>query len=457
MKHFLILFFLSFAFIFVNGQNNKPVKVELIYKNNSWQLIRDGNPYFIKGAGGSSYIDRLKNYGGNSIRTWSLDNAQEVLDEAQKNGITVMLGLWVQCERHGFDYDDEVAVKHQLEAFTESVKKFKDHPALLLWGVGNEMDLQYTNPKVYDAVEDIIKMIHKLDPNHPAATVTAGFHQEVMNEILKRVPDLDIYGVNTYGDLPNTPEKIEKSGWKGPFIVSEFGPTGQWECPKTEWNQPIEETSKEKAKVYMERYQKGILNHLDKCLGSYVFLWGFKQETTSTWYGLFSKTGKESEVLDGMRYLWNGNWPVNRAPSLDSVFLDNKKPIQNIYLKYGEKYKAQVFASDPDHDKLKIEWSIYEESTDRKTGGDVEADPTKINGCIKKVSENEILINPPRKEGGYRLFVEVYDDFNHVAYANIPFSVKPLDSTSKQAEKIKLKNYNFDSLNENNDVLKWGK
>jgi hypothetical protein len=62
-------------------------------------------------------MEELKAAGGNTIRTWGLENAQEILDEAQRNGVMVMMGLWVQHERHGFDYNDEVAIKKQLETF----------------------------------------------------------------------------------------------------------------------------------------------------------------------------------------------------------------------------------------------------------------------------------------------------------------------------------------------------
>ena len=46
----------------------------------------------------------LHSIGGNSIRTWSTENAQEILkDEAHgKYGISVCLGLWVGHGRHGF-------------------------------------------------------------------------------------------------------------------------------------------------------------------------------------------------------------------------------------------------------------------------------------------------------------------------------------------------------------------
>ena len=42
---------------------------------------KDGQPYYIKGAGGDvDKIEQLAAYGGNSIRTWGTGGAQEVLD-----------------------------------------------------------------------------------------------------------------------------------------------------------------------------------------------------------------------------------------------------------------------------------------------------------------------------------------------------------------------------------------
>ncbi|HEY0054758.1 MAG TPA: glycoside hydrolase family 2 TIM barrel-domain containing protein [Pedobacter sp.] len=134
-----------------------PVKVEIKKMDNYYQLLRDGKPYFVKGAGGHSYVSRLAAYGGNSIRTWNTKNAQTILDSAQKNGITVMMGLSMALERHNFDYNDVEAVKKQLERVKAEVIKYKDHPALLTWGIGNELNLHYKNPKVWDAVNEVAK------------------------------------------------------------------------------------------------------------------------------------------------------------------------------------------------------------------------------------------------------------------------------------------------------------
>ena len=153
------------------SDKNKAVKVELKYEDGVYRLYREGKPYYIKGAGIEfGDIANLASHGANSMRTWRTDSAQKELDLAYENGLTVMMGLEVGRERHGFDYDDTAMVRQQFEFIKGEVLKYKDHPALLAWGIGNELNLWYKNKKVWDAVNDIARMIHEVDGNHPATT-----------------------------------------------------------------------------------------------------------------------------------------------------------------------------------------------------------------------------------------------------------------------------------------------
>ncbi|MBD0365051.1 MAG: hypothetical protein ICV53_02975 [Flavisolibacter sp.] len=393
-------------------------------KDNNYQLMRGGQPYFIKGAGGSSFLGRLAAYGGNSIRTWSSRDGQKILDSAYKNGLTVLMGLDVARERHGFNYDDTVAVQQQLDRLRLEVLKYKDHPALLAWGIGNELNLLYKNPKVWDAVNDISKMIHQLDPNHPTSTMLAGVNKDLVDQIKMRCPDLDILSVNTYGGLPGLPKAIRQAGWGGPYMVTEWGPTDHWEGLLTAWNRPIEETSSEKAAVYKSRYEYAVERDKELCLGSYVFLWGQKQERTPTWYGLFTERGEETEVTDVMHFLWTGRWPDNMAPHIYSFQLDGKKASENIYLKGGKQYNASAVAFDPNNDKLSYQWELLPEPTQVSEGGDREERPKAIENVFTNSKNNTITLTAPEKNGAYRLFVYIADGKNKVATANIPFYVK---------------------------------
>jgi hypothetical protein len=408
-----------------NTTDTKPVKVEIRKVDSSFQLLRGGKRLFVKGAGGSMYPQRIAAYGGNSIRTWGSNNGQQVLDTAQKYGLTVLMGLDVARERHGFDYNDTAAAKKQLETLRGEILKYRNHPALLAWGIGNELNLQYKNPKVWDAVNDISKMIHQLDPNHPVCTVLAGVNKDLVDNIKERCPDLDFLSINTYGGLAMLPKAVTAAGWESAYMVTEWGPTGHWEGLSTEWKAPIEETSSEKAAVYKSRYEASIEKDRDKCLGSYVFLWGQKQERTPTWYGLFTEKGEESEVMDVMQFLWSGTWPENKAPHFYSLQIDGKKAVNNIYVKPGKSYPVLAVAADADNNKLSYRWEVLPEPIQVGEGGDFEARPKPVKNAISAIANNgKATLKVPGKEGAYRLFVYVTDGYNNIATANLPFYVK---------------------------------
>ncbi len=401
-----------------------PVKVVVREANGRYELLRDGKPYFVKGAGGSQYPERIAAYGGNSIRTWDTREAGPLLKTAQANHLTVMLGLDVARERHGFDYDNAAAVAQQLQSMRAEVVKYKDDPALLVWAIGNELNLSYKNPRVWDAVNGIARMIHEVDPNHPATTVLAGVSAREVAFIKERCPDLDLLSVNTYAGLSTIPQEVKASGWTGAYLVGEWGPTGHWECPQTPWKAPVEETSSQKAAVYRARYEASVPQDAAHCLGSYVFFWGQKQERTPTWYGLFTEDGQESEVIDVMQYLWTGGWPANRAPHLESFLLDGRPSTAGIYLKPGASCPVAARVSDPDRDPLTYRWELLPETTDLSVGGDRESRPQALPG-VQPGTAGQATLHVPDKPGAYRLFLYASDGHNNVATANTPFYVQP--------------------------------
>jgi hypothetical protein len=399
-----------------------PVKVTVRQANGRYKLLRGGQPYFVKGAGGSQYPERIAAYGGNSIRTWGTNDAPRVLAAANKNHLTVMLGLDVARERHGFDYNDAAAVAAQLQKIRAEVLKYKDDPAVLLWGIGNELNLDYTNPKVWDAVNDIARMIHEVDPSHPTSTVLAGAGKKEIEYVKTRCPAVDILSINTYAGLATLPQQVQEAGWTGPYLVAEWGPTGHWEGPQTPWKASVEETSSQKAAVYKSRYEASVLK--DKaCLGSYVFLWGQKQERTPTWYGLFTEAGEETEVMDVLQYEWSGRYPANRAPHIAALSLTGKTATEAVMLKPGQPTSAQAAVADPDGDQLTYQWEMLPESTDLKQGGDRENRPQAI-GNISANNTGVALFAAPRTPGAYRLFVYAHDGHGNVATGNIPFLVQ---------------------------------
>jgi Glycosyl hydrolases family 2, TIM barrel domain len=419
---------------------------------NGFELMRNGKPYYVKGVGGQVNFDEMVAVGANSFRTWGIEGADELLEEAQKRNLTVMFGMWMQHERHGFDYSNADKVKQQVDHFKSVVDKYKNSPAILMWGIGNELDLDYSNPACWDAVQEIAKYIHEVDPNHPTSTVTAGLDSLEVAHIKKRCPDIDIYCVNTYGDIGNVPTNIQKFGWNGPYMITEWGPNGHWESPTTSWGVSIEQSSTEKYKVYSERYTKYLEPNKNYCLGSYAFLWGAKQEYTETWYGLFSKENLPTEPVDAIQQAFTGMAIANPSPTIINFNINNKIATDNITIKAEEKNEAIINVKlDAKNTKnAKYVWRIMQESTDKKSGGDAEEEAVEIGGLIHKKFgvQNAISFDAPKNEGNYRLFVSVIHN-NKIAYSNIPFKVLPRNPNDKQVKFVQFQFKDMNSFEQN--------
>ena len=250
----------------------------------------------------------------------------------------------------------------------------------------------------------------------------AGISKNEVDLIKERCSDIDILSIQMYGDLPNLPKLVKEFGWEGAYMVTEWGATGHWEVPQTTWGAPIEENSSIKAANYLKRYQGGIEADSLQCIGSYVFLWGQKQERTPTWYGVFLEDGKETESIDVMHKIWNGKWPENRTPQIKSFTIENKTAYENVILEENSKTSAKVIISDFENDQISYTWEILPESTDLGDGGDFEKRPKTLENLILNENNGELTFKTPTS-GSYRLFIYADDGHGHAATSNIPFKV----------------------------------
>ena len=403
-----------------------PIAVEVVQHQGGFRLLRGGQPYVVKGAGvvGMDF-KTLAQRGGNSVRTWGIESAGRDLDEAARHGLTVALGLPVASERFGMDYGDEDQVAAQRQRVREAVERYREHPALLAWIVGNELNHGMKDPRVYDEVNELSKMIHALDPNHPTTTtITAGL--EPLAVVKRRAPDLDFISIQLYGALPLMPRYANEWLAEQPFMVTEWGPLGHWEAQHTAWGAPVEMDSSEKARRYRDDYRQFIEPEIagpdggGQCLGSYVFLWGQKQERTPTWYSLFSPAGASTAAVDAMQLAWSGQLPANQAPVVAAMQLDGQDGHADITLTAGQVYRAELTVHDPEGDALTYRWQLKPESTATQEGGDYEAPIESIPERIDNPYSAAPSLRAP-KPGTYRLFAYAFDGKGHMAHANIPF------------------------------------
>ncbi|HCE00672.1 MAG TPA: hypothetical protein DER07_06485 [Armatimonadetes bacterium] len=395
-------------------QASGPIPVRLAGGPGDWSLERGGKAYFVRGIGGSFSLSLARAHGANSVRTWGSDNQLALLDQAHRMGMTVTVGIWLGHREHGFDYANRDQVAEQLKRVEQDVRKYKDHPALLMWGLGNEMENGSDPELVWKAVGEIARTVKRLDPNHPTMTVVAEIDDAKIAAIRKYAPDIDVLGVNSYGGILSLPARLAKAGWTKPYVVTEFGPMGPWESPKTSYGAPIEPNSTEKGKRYADGYLEAVAEPKGRCLGSYAFLWGHKPEGTATWFGMVLPTGELLEAVDAMTVCWTGKPPANRAPQI----LDAECDVSGKELAGGAPVSAKVTVRDPENDRLAYRWFVLPDRPDAKFDEPVPTEAEEADGP-------SVRLTAPRDPGRYRLYVVVRDGKGKAATANWPFAVRP--------------------------------
>ncbi|MEP4532114.1 MAG: DUF4434 domain-containing protein [Cyclobacteriaceae bacterium] len=413
--------------------NLGPEKVQVSKASGVWRMYKDGEPFFIKGVAASGFFYTPGDYGANTIRLYGInDTTMTILDKAHENGLSVGFGVWMQQPEYGFDYTDEVAVQEQLEVIREQVREYKDHPALLFWFLGNELDGHYDEndqrQAMWEAVNDVSKMIHEVDGEHPTSIAIVNSSVEKLLDMKRWAPDLDMFSSNAkYPQTGLVQAHLQEAEWDIAWIMSEYGnralPHGFPESPLLEWGALVEPTSTEKAEVFSGIMNDDILpNAALGCVGSFAFLWGDKatHQTGSrrNWHSFFTTTGETFGIVDELQYGWTGIFPTNRAPVIEDrtkMTLDGKEAFDAIKLNFGSAYTAVVDAYDTD--PLTYEWVVVAE--DAEEGNQ----PPGLSDWVETDNGSSAVIRC-KSRGAYRLYVFVKDNNGKAANAVIPFLVE---------------------------------
>ncbi len=386
-------------------------------------IIVDGKVFQARGASGQTRLAELKALGANVVRTYG-EEGPAVLAEAEKLGLKVIFGFWLEHPRRGFDYADRAVAERQLAVLRDVVRKYKDSPALLAWGLGNEVESELQDDsRVWPAIGEAARLVKSLDPNHPRMAVIAEAGNGKIAKIMKAAPDIDILGVNSYGGaLLDLPERVRAQGWRGPVIVTELGAEGQWQAGVKPWGAAVELTSTAKA-ARLRQYLHGLT---PKTAGQILFYWGQKQEVTPTWHSLFLPSGELIEAADVMAEFWGGkgaNKPLNRAPRIVTLAFDSGEDTFAV----GRPFTARVSGLDPDRDALRVDWQVMAESRDLGKAGDAESVPPTFPNAIRsrKGGQGDWTVEiAGLTPGAYRLFIILRDGKGAAATGNLPFLIR---------------------------------
>lgn len=202
---------------------------------------------------------------------------QPVLDSAYANGIKVIMTI------------DEDGNYNQSRA-QAVVMAYKDHPAILMWAIGNEWNINLfhgsfaTVMAAAQATESLAQQVHSWDPNHPVASIYGDISivgqspdtSQIVNTI---APSVDVWGLNIYRGPAFYNLFDEWAAITGkPMFFSEFGidsyhTTQYYPDPIDGYLDEAEQASWLHTLWTDLLPERSVINPARVCLGGTVFAW----------------------------------------------------------------------------------------------------------------------------------------------------------------------------------------
>ncbi|MEU0671069.1 discoidin domain-containing protein [Streptomyces lavendulocolor] len=384
----------------------------------NWQLTVGGRPYTVKGltwgpsvADGPRHLPGLRSMGVNTIRTWGTDGSTEpLLDSAAANGIRVINGFWLQpgggpgsggC----VDYVTDTAYKNaMLTEFATWVEAYKSHPGTLMWNVGNESVLGLQNcyggtqleaqRNAYTTfVNDVAKKIHSIDPDHPVTSTDAW--TGAWPYYRRNAPDLDLYAMNSYGDICGVRTAWQQGGYTKPYIITEGGPAGEWEVPDDANGIPDEPTDVQKRDGYTRAWDC-VTGHAGVALGATLFHYGTEHDFGGIWFNILSGGLKRLSYY-AVKQAYAGSTAGDNTPPVISdmtVAPASAAPA-------GGEFTVRADVRDPDGDPLNYKIFL--------SGNYANGDKGLVEAEWRVTGDGTFAVRAPEKLGVWKVYIEATD------------------------------------------------
>ncbi|GAB4157095.1 MAG: hypothetical protein Tsb0033_08480 [Winogradskyella sp.] len=398
--------------------------------DSTWTMEVNGKSFDIKGAtfgyhddvaNYDTYFKDLKSLGVNTIRTWGTDgNTPALLDAAERHDIKVMLGIWLRHGRPGMEDDDSFdyltdtkGMEAMYNAAVETVNTYRDHPALLSWGVGNEVYLNMATDEEKLAyskfLERVCSNIKKLDANHPITSVEAWTFGLDWWE--KYVPSIDIYGLNSYGPgVGLLQDELDKSQIDKPYIVTEFGVIGEWDVPADKNGVKIEPSDKQKYDAIVKGYANWIKDK-PSCLGVYVFHYSSGTDFGGVWLMTHFK-GLFRPQYWAIREAFTGQTPDNQVPVIKTFSLPDAEYNSETWI------PVSLDVSDVENEALDISFYYNQREGSRRRRNQILS--LNFRGNLEQGFEIQL----PQEQGVIKAYAFAKDTYGNLGIASTSIKVK---------------------------------
>jgi beta-galactosidase len=259
-------------------------------------------------------LEKLKAMGCNSIRTSHNPYSPEFMDMCDEYGFLVMNEIfdeWKEPKRQTPDFGYRIYFDEWAERdVTDFVRRDKNHPSVILWSAGNEIDDQVV-PAGVETLRKLVEIFHREDPTRLVTVCCNLIGSQPRGASPEFLAQADVVGYNYVNGKPGRTESYyshdKQLHPQRRFVGSEDGSLGG---PRGEYGWLFSRVIKEVPGGHDDPLMKNIRNNHD--------LW---HEFEQMW-----KFVKTYDYVAG-NYMWTGidylgecQWPqkTNTAGIIDS-------------------------------------------------------------------------------------------------------------------------------------------
>ncbi|MEM9822879.1 MAG: hypothetical protein AAF985_17500, partial [Bacteroidota bacterium] len=252
-------------------------------------------------------------------------------------------------------------------------------------------------------LESICQQIKQLDQQHPITSVEAWTFG--LDWWQKYVPSIDIYGLNSYGPgAGHLANELKKKNIDKPYILTEFGVTGEWDIQEQHHGIKTEPSDQQKYDAIVKGYQEWILPKA-ACLGVYVFHYADGNDFGAAWlHSHFA--GMTRPQYWAIRTAYTGQQPLNHVPQIQHFDLPKEVQQSDAWV------PVTLKTMDIENEVLECSFHYNQRTGSRKRRNRIL--PLQHRGNLAEGFEIQL----PREDGPIKVYVLVKDTYRNVGIAS---------------------------------------
>jgi hypothetical protein len=222
-----------YNFVFFLNRNEMVEDEKRISSGFKTFTVKDGKfylnekPYWLRGANqtampiapnDSALAAKFTRWmhGGNMevTRTHTVPYTETWMDAADKYGVGISYeGTWTWLMLGDTPIPDSALLKIWKDEWLDLLRKYRNHPSMMIWTVGNELNFYNDDPdkaraeKKMEIVSDVVKQMRVVDPLHPVCFASGYVHKQTEKrfgkDFMKEIDDGDIDDVHQYTNWYN--------------------------------------------------------------------------------------------------------------------------------------------------------------------------------------------------------------------------------------------------------------